>query len=147
MKKLIGIFFLCIFCALLFLFASVPFINDQIAEEVKNDLIALPLPEKTQLVDSLSRAGKLVGNGNGMQYFGAILIQSDLTQEELKNYYQKYAENEWTVVVKKQTGNFIEEVEHGGIRFTRGEDGVNYYIISSWGDSDYFLRDFDLRAH
>ena len=147
MKKLISIFFLCIFCALFFLFTSVPFINDQIAEGVKNDLIALPLPEKTKVMDSLSRAGKLVGSGNGMQYFGAILIQSNLTLEELQEYYMQYSKNDGTYVVKKQTGNCIEEIEHGEVNFSKWVSGVAYYIVYSWGDSDYFLRDFDLRAH
>lgn len=38
------------------------------------------------MIESLSQAGKLTGNGNGMQYFGAILIRSELSLEELETY-------------------------------------------------------------
>ena len=50
---------------------------------MEKELCETPLPEKTELIESISRAGKLTGNGNGMQYFGAILIRSDLSLEEL----------------------------------------------------------------
>ena len=35
------------------------------------------------LIESLSEAGRLTGNGNGLQYFGAVLIRSELSLEEL----------------------------------------------------------------
>ena len=51
------------------------------------------------MIESISRAGKLTGNGNGMQYFGAILIRSDLSLEELDAYYSRYRSNEWECLV------------------------------------------------
>lgn len=62
---------------------SIPLINNLIAYKVENALCEIPLPEKTELIESLSQAGNLTGNGNGMQYFGAILIRSELSLEEL----------------------------------------------------------------
>ena len=62
---------------------SIPLINNHTAYKVEKELCETPLPEKTELIESISRAGKLTGNGNGMQYFGAILIRSDLSLEEL----------------------------------------------------------------
>ena len=61
---------------------SISFINNNIAYKVEKELCETPLPEKTELIESISRAGKLTGNGNGMQYFGAILIQSELSLKE-----------------------------------------------------------------
>ncbi len=69
--------------------------NNDIANEVENTLRETPLPEETELLDSVSMAGKLVGNGNGMQYFGAILLESELSLEELNDYYSEYRQNEW----------------------------------------------------
>ena len=55
----------------LLLFAVViPVVNNAIALGVENDLKNIPLPEKTELVESTSKAGKLVGNGNG--YVGVV---------------------------------------------------------------------------
>ena len=53
---------------------SIPLLNNYTANKVERASCEIPLPEETELIESLSQAGKLTGNGNGMQYFGAILI-------------------------------------------------------------------------
>ncbi len=68
---------------------SIPLINNHTAYKVEKALCEIPLPEETELIESLSQAGKLTGNGNGMQYFGAILIRSELSLEELDIYYSR----------------------------------------------------------
>lgn len=62
---------------------SIPLINNHTAYKVKKALCEIPLPEETELIESLSQAGKLTGSGNEMQYFGATLIRSELCLEEL----------------------------------------------------------------
>ena len=47
---------------------AIPLINNHTAYKVEKKLCETPLPEKTELIESISRAGKLTGNGNGMQY-------------------------------------------------------------------------------
>ena len=79
---------------------SISFINNNIAYKVEKELCETPLPEKTELIESISRAGKLTGNGNGMQYFGAILIQSELSLKELDDYYSDHRSNEWEYLVE-----------------------------------------------
>ena len=79
---------------------SIPFINNHTAYKVEKALCEIPLPEETELIESLSQAGKLTSNGNGMQYFGAILIRSDLSLEELDAYYSGYRSNEWECLVE-----------------------------------------------
>ena len=74
---------------------SIPLINNYTAYKVERALCEIPLPEEAELIESLSQAGKLTGNGNGMQYFGAILIRSDLSLKELDAYYSGYRSNEW----------------------------------------------------
>ena len=79
---------------------SISFINNNTAYKVEKELCETPLPEKTELIESISRAGKLTGNGNGMQYFGAILIQSELSLKELDDYYSDHRSNEWEYLVE-----------------------------------------------
>lgn len=79
---------------------SIPLINNHTAYKVEKELCETPLPEKTELIESISRAGKLTGNGNGMQYFGAILIQSELSLKELDDYYSDHRSNEWEYLVE-----------------------------------------------
>ena len=141
-----------VFIAVILLFFAVviPFANNAIALGVEKELKALPLPQNTELIESTSKAGKLVGNGNGMQYFGAILIKSDLSPEELDAYYQEYRTGQFDCLISAQLDNDILAVEHGDLAFRHDEYGVGYYIVYTWGNAPGWLQtwlDTDLRGH
>ena len=126
---------------------SIPLINNHTAYKVEKELCETPLPEKTELIESISRAGKLTGNGNGMQYFGAILIQSELSLKELDDYYSDYRSNEWEYLVKIQEGQSIEGIDHGTLQFAEEIKDRSYYIVYSWGSGDSLLDELDIRGH
>ena len=126
---------------------SISFINNNIAYKVEKELCETPLPEKTELIESISRAGKLTGNGNGMQYFGAILIRSDLSLEELDAYYSDYRSNEWECLVETQEGQHIEVIDHGTLQFSEEIKDSGYYIVYSWGSGNSLLEELDIRGH
>ena len=98
------------------------------------------------MVSSYSVAGKVVGNGNGMQYFGAILIESELTLEELSDYY---SEVNLRYRVQKQDEKAIKVLDHGSHAFKVKESTlVNHYIVYTLDDAkNTFLREFDIRGH
>ena len=126
---------------------SISFINNNIAYKVEKELCETPLPEKTELIESISRAGKLTGNGNGMQYFGAILIRSDLSLEELDAYYSDYRSNEWECLVETQEGQSIEVIDHETLQFSEEIKDSGYYILYSWGSGNSLLEELDIRGH
>ena len=126
---------------------SIPLINNHTAYKVEKALCEIPLPEETELIESLSQAGKLTGNGNGMQYFGAILIRSDLSLEELDAYYSGYRSNEWEYLVDIQEGQEIEVVDHSTLQFAEQIESKGYYIVYSWGDGNSLLKEIDIRGH
>ena len=126
---------------------SIPLINNYTAYKVERVLCDIPLPEEAELIESLSQAGKLTGNGNGMQYFGAILIRSELSLEELDAYYSDYRRNEWEYLVEIQKGQSIEVIDHGGLQFSEEIKGSGYYIVYSWGSGDSLLQELDMRGH
>ena len=126
---------------------SISFINNNIAYKVEKELCETPLPEKTELIESISRAGKLTGNGNGMQYFGAILIRSDLSLEELDAYYSGYRSNEWECLVETQEGQSIEVIDHETLQFSEEIKDSGYYILYSWGSGNSPLEELDIRGH
>lgn len=132
-----------VICGLLSIFI----INDYTAKQVENNLWDLPLPEKTKLVDGISKAGKLSGSGNGMQYFGAILIKSELPLEDLEKYYSDYRSNEWEYIVEVQEGQAIRTIEHGVLKFTEVVGDKGYYIVYSWGKGIGLLEEIDIRGH
>lgn len=126
---------------------SISFINNNIAYKVEKELCETPLPEKTELIESISRAGKLTGNGNGMQYFGAILIRSDLSLEELDAYYSGYRSNEWECLVETQEGQSIEVIDHETLQFSEEIKDSGYYILYSWESGNSLLEELDIRGH
>ena len=146
--KIISII-LSVIVILVLLFAlSVPIVNNITAANVADDLEDIPLPENTELVESISAAGKFVGNGNGMQYFGAVLIKTDLSLDELNSYYSDYRENEFRLLVEKQESGEIAVIEHGSLVFESELSSTeDYYIVYSWGDGIDLFADLDLRGH
>lgn len=151
-KMTILTIFLLLLASIAIFTLSIPFENNKTAAKLQKTLEETPLPEHTKLCDSVCAAGKLTGNGNGMQYFGGILIQSDLSLEELEHYYAKYRQTEWEYMIKPQTGTEIEPVEHGHMEFSylqgkEAEDMEHYYIVYTWGSSKNIFADFDLCGH
>ncbi len=107
---------------------SIPLINNFKAYKVKNELLNIPLPEKTEIVESISKAGKLSGNGNGMQYLGAMLICSDLPFGDLKTYYEKYADG-WKGPFVNQPNGQVFDIANKPIQFSTVIDSEKYYIV------------------
>ena len=147
LKKILSVT-ICIFAISISMFVvGIPLANKHYAEQVEKELRETPLPEKTEIIDSVSQTGKLVGNGNGMQYFGAILLKSKLSLNNLEDYYSAYQKNEWSYVVEPQKTQIIEVVEHNRISFSEKVDDEGYYIVYSWGDGPDVLEELDFRGH
>ena len=131
---------ICVIAVLVcFVAVFIPLSNDRTAENIAKQLESSS-PADTVIIESVSKAGKLTGNGNGMQYFGAVLIKSGLTPDELSDFYSG-------AVVKKQTSQRIEAIEHVTVSFETPIDGDDYYIVYTFGGSPSFFANFDIRGH
>ena len=147
MKKIpviIGGILLLLFFGILF---AIPVSNDYAAKKTAERAADIPLPEQTEYIESVYLAGKLTGNGNGMQYFGAILVKSDLPVDELAAYYRNFNDDNQEYHVERQIDQEIQVIEHGALLFETNIRGDNYYIVYSWGDNNDFAREIDLRGH
>lgn len=124
---------------------SVPLVNNHSAKEVERRLVSTALPDNTEIVESLSKAGKLVGNGNGMQYFGAMLIKSELGLEELEAYYSEIISGS---AVREQRSRDIEIIEHGTLSFEAEiSDTEGYFIVYLFGSGKKPFSELDIRGH
>lgn len=124
---------------------SVPLVNNHSAKEVERRLVSTALPDNTEIVESLSKAGKLVGNGNGMQYFGAMLIKSELGLEELEAYYSEIISGS---AVREQKSRDIEIIEHGTLSFEAEiSDTEGYFIVYLFGSGKKPFSELDIRGH
>ena len=128
--------------------------NNTIADNMEKELVAYDLPPNTELVDSISISGKLTGNGNGMQYMAAILVDSKLSEEELAEYYS--LDFDYIEVRKQETANidFIHNSNYNFKNFSKSNKSF-YYSVTCWDDDrqDKYgnfissLLDFDIRGH
>ena len=126
-----------IFIAILLIFFAVviPIVNNGIALGVEKDLKKLSHPAKTTVVESTSAAGRMVGKGSSVQYFGAVLIQSELSLGELMAYY-----SELDCVVERQEKAAIRALD-GELSFRHADYEGNYFIVYRWGDAPNWLED------
>lgn len=146
--KIIFVTFIILFTVLILFFISCPIVNDLSAKRAMKSIEDIPLPDNTRAVAKFSRAGKLVGNGNGMQFLGAVLLESELPLEELDQYYSTYRETQWDYIVEAQKTQNIDIIEHGYASFeTDMSNEKNYYIVFSWGKGISPFQDFDIRGN
>lgn len=151
-RRVIRLLMVLLAAFLLAVAVGIPIINNGIAHGLEKHLKSIPLPADTQLVDSVSVAGKINGNSNGMEYQAAILIQSTLSLAELQDYYAVYAGENWGhCLVTTQHGQRVEPFDYGGMGYRQPVGDEGYYTVYSFGSSyDYPMRswlDLDLRGH
>lgn len=136
---------------IILLFIISPMVNNMSAASIEKRLSALPVPQSCELRESFSAAGKLSGNGNGMQFLGAILIETELSHEELKAHYAQYSDEGFNCIVNIQTGSKLAMIEHGTrdafLDWQAPEPPKQAYIVYAWGSGNAFFREFDLRGH
>ena len=126
--------------------------NNSIAEKIEKDLVSYDLPTNTKLVDSISVAGKLTGSGNGMQYMGAILVDSDLSKDALKEHYS--SKFDYIEVNEQKTVN-LDFIQNVSFNADIESGDKTYYSIICWDDNRREilgnliseLLDFDIRGH
>lgn len=135
------------------LYIALVITNDGIARRIEKDLSKFIPPTNTVLVDSISIAGKLTGNGNGMQYMGSILVTSDLSKEELFEYYSQHFDD---IEVREQETEVLDFINTRNYSFKLFSDpNATYYSITCWdanrgGQFNDFitqLLDLDIRGH
>ena len=135
-----------------------PILNNITLSSFTRQIYKYPLPNGTELIEKKAVCGKLNGNGNGMDFFACILIKSDMSIDQLKQYYggKKFK------TAKSKRGHLIDVeivlvngykfktdyVEHKDIYFNKLKnisDNSGYYAVMIY-DGGY-SADFDIRGH
>lgn len=129
----------------------VPLHNSYLANQLEVELMEMPLPERTVFIESVTATGKLDGNSGEMNFFGGMLIKSELSKKELNAYYSKMREDKDDYLIKEQSSPEITVIKNGEYGFEHLEDVAdfeNYYLVYSWGSDDSVLQSlnkFDFR--
>jgi hypothetical protein len=153
-KKLQDIIFITFFVILLLLVAPIyliPIGNNIILKNYTKELKNTKLNADYEILVNDDVCGKLVGNGNGMQYFSALLIRSE-TELVLENV------NKEDIFLIKVNDNsfedFINGYDFGGYcdniekKLKEIRDTKDYYVLYSYYEAPLdSLWNNDLRAH
>ncbi len=152
LNKILAIFIIAILALSVITYIGIIITNNSVAASIKQDLVAYEVPEETELVDSMSKAGKLNGNGNGMQYMGAILVKSALSREEIEDYYS--SKFDFIEVRKQDTTVLYFDLGSYSFKGLSETENGSYYSIICWDDNRAEYGDFingfldlDLRGH
>lgn len=124
-------------------------INNMVAKNIITELKQNSLPEKTVVVEEKSIAARLCGNGDGVQYFGALLLKSELSLIDLDNYYSQFRNKDDCNIVEHQYGQDIEQNEFPALQdlsFDTNIDDENYYILYTWGNYESIFTYLDWRG-
>lgn len=127
-------------------FLFVPLGNNYKLNKQEIELIKIELPTNTQFIEAQSVCGKLNGNGNGMNYLSTILIRSNLSLTELKNYYSNYK------VMNQNSAEFENDcLEHDSIMYSKLKnitDYKHYYVVYTFTSAEFgSIWEMDLRGH
>lgn len=102
-KITVAVIVIVVFCTPVL---SAPLINNACAAANYERLTELPVPADTLCVETASYTGRLVGNGDGMQFFAAMLVESTQGLQELQAYYTPL-----DCTVQEQAGQTIDRID------------------------------------
>ena len=88
MSKKICIIIVAVMLVLIASYSSIVIANNIVAKNLEQDLLDCSISDEIHIIDSVSIANRTSGNGNGMQWHGALLIKSELTKDELTAHYE-----------------------------------------------------------
>lgn len=121
-------------------------ISWKLTRDLKSDINNI---DALEIIDSKSACGKISGNGNGMQFYGAVLVKAD-SEEDIAELVSS-VDNDYEIVgAYVQTDKEIDVEPVGGHIFLEYDsfpnDGSTYYTVYYF-TTHKFSTDFDIRAH
>jgi len=124
-----------------FLFVG-PALNDARASSIEKELSRIELPPETEIIETASYCGNTGGTGNHVEIWAGVLIRSELTEEEISQFFKDY-EIVWAVPVDENL--YPEPRDDMKFPYLSGNgERTGCYIIA-----DYYkaVTQNDIRGH
>lgn len=122
---------------------GVTIVNDINASNHQKDFCKVELPQDTSIVDNEYSIGHFDGNGNGTRYYLSMVIQSNLSLDELKEYYKNF--NKY-IEIQHFNDDTKTNFQFSYDKLT--EYPEDYYLILSIKEpNNLLLYELDLRGH
>ncbi len=148
--KFIRIFFVLIIFAVVGAIVSGFIVDNMIASNIEAALNDIPVPQGTTIEASISKAGKITTTDGGLQFYGAILLQSTQGLGALRSYYKSRQPEgiDLDVINLKDSKLMLGENMPDDLRFSyRESNPSNCYIVYAWGEPQLPFTMFDIRSY
>ncbi len=150
--KILPIPFLLLIAMLIQMFALPAIctsVNNSLSLKTVEVMKEIPLPEDTGYIETVTFTGRVSGTGDGTDLFSAMLIKSELSEDELVRYYSAYdyGTEQGKYYVTKQTGQKIEKVYSADVYLVHElKENEDYYLIYVYGKTIPPFSWFDIRG-
>ena len=140
-KLILIIFLSVVFTVAILPWFAFPILNDIKANNLKQELQSAPLPQNTEIIAALSGCGNTGGTGDHTEIWAGILIRTELSEDEI---YQYYGDDVQRVDSNKQKTFIMDLIgkEFTNLKSISKYDG--YYIVEQVGNAVSSF--FDIRG-
>lgn len=145
-KILIGILIIAIAGALV---AGV-LVDNKTSSDIENKLKAIELPNATTIESSVSRTGRLSDPNGPMEFYGAILLQSNTDYGSLKAHYRDRAPEglNCNVVSLAEAQSTFGSDFPAELRFSyHDKSPEHYYVVYAFGKGEEPFPMLDYRSY
>lgn len=151
MKKFMSILFVLLLFGFIGLLAASFIIDDMTSKNIESTLNSISPPSGTTIEQSVSRTGKITTKNGAVQYYGAILLQSNQPYAVLKGYYEKANKPEQydvTLISLSDAASYFGPNMPGELRFSHHDSAPDgYYIVYAFGEAQMPFPMFDFRSY
>lgn len=149
-RRIIRVVMIVLAVVLLVMGLAVPIANNASAMRIAREMEAFLLPDGAQLIDTTSSSGRFTNKAGSVQYFAALLIESDRPIEELRAHYAQYGTGlTATYLVEPQQGQEITVLDDVKLSFSKEAGGERdcyiVYTLRTGGNAAQWWLDMDVR--
>lgn len=134
--KAIKVFFAILILAIVGAAVAGVLVDNKTSMDIENSIKKIPLPSNTTVDASVSRTGKLRDPNGTLEFYGAVLLQSNNDFGTLRGYYRDHSPDDLNLKVikladaKKQFGSKFPD----DLRFSHHDTAPeHYYIVYDFG--------------
>lgn len=148
--KVIKIFFVLIIFAIVGGLVAGYVVDELISKNIESALNDITVPANTTVDSSISKTGKITNQDGGLQFYGAILLQSNEKLGTLRSYYKSHAPQgiDLEVINLADSKKIFGENMPSELRFGYHDKAPeNYYIVYAWGEAQLPYTMLDFRSY
>ncbi len=135
--------------ALIALLIALPSVtNSIILSSLADDFADEISKSGAEVAESEKIYGKLNGNGNGINFFGAVLVKKD-SVADIEALMDELGEDFEAVEYYEPSGAAVasKHLEHGNLEFDTDISGGEYLVICFYESSHPMANKFDIKGH